>query len=30
MAKKSAPSKRRPQPNGRGIWELIGGFFGWR
>jgi hypothetical protein len=29
MAKKFAPQKR-PQPNGRGVWELIGGFFGWR
>jgi len=28
MAKKSV--SKRPQPNGRGVWELIGGFFGWR
>jgi len=29
MAKKKAPAKK-PVQNTRGIWDLLGGFFGWR
>lgn len=29
MAKKKAPAKR-PVQNTRGVWDMIGTFFGWR